>query len=339
VGEASAVLGGWRRIAAAVALCLLLLAYGRWAMSFPDLSDWGDVFWIGIVLGGVLFGLLWLALPLALRSRLWLGGAAAVCIAIAVVATLVGLAGIANLAKLGAAAAIGFLFVSWIEFPSWLVVIALVIPFADTISVWKGPTHYIVTKQPGAFTADSVAFPAPGERVVLLRWRTLPEDGRTFTLTTCRVGASACAHRTHSTVTGTSFDVLTNAEISYRMALTGRGGTTAIAVAPHARHGTATGAPRITSVATRNAEDRLGLTDVLFFAVFLAGSVRFRLRPGWTWVGLVLGFAASGAAGLWDPFGIGGVPALPFLSLGFLLPNADLLWGSLRTGWSSAERS
>jgi hypothetical protein len=29
-------------------------------------------------------------------------------------------------------------------------------------------------------------------------------------------------------------------------------------------------------------------------------------------------------------FDVGGLPALPLLSLGFLLPNADLLWRAVR---------
>jgi hypothetical protein len=32
-----------------------------------------------------------------------------------------------------------------------------------------------------------------------------------------------------------------------------------------------------------------------------------------------------------NPFGIGGLPALPGLSLAFLVANADLLWRAVRT--------
>ena len=32
-------------------------------------------------------------------------------------------------------------------------------------------------------------------------------------------------------------------------------------------------------------DPRLGIPDVLFFALYLAAAVRFRLRPGWTWLG------------------------------------------------------
>jgi hypothetical protein len=85
VGEASAVLGGARaRIAAAVGLVAILLVYDATAMRLPDLGDWGDVFWTGIVLGVPLFGLLLLALPLAQRGRGWLLGAVGVFAAVAI---------------------------------------------------------------------------------------------------------------------------------------------------------------------------------------------------------------------------------------------------------------
>ena len=103
-------------------------------MRFPDLSDWGDVLWTGLVLGVPLFGLIWLALPLSLRRRAWLLAAVGILAGIAVAASLLDLASVANVAKLGAASAAGFLFVTFFEHASWLVAVALVIPVADTIS-------------------------------------------------------------------------------------------------------------------------------------------------------------------------------------------------------------
>jgi hypothetical protein len=79
----------------------------------------------------------------------------------------------------------------------------------------------------------------------------------------------------------------------------------------------------------------LGLPDLLFFALFLAAAARFALRPGWTWLALVASFggtialAVSGA--LERIFDLGGLPALPLLSLAFLVVNADLLWRALRS--------
>ncbi|MDQ5821611.1 MAG: hypothetical protein M3540_09230 [Actinomycetota bacterium] len=74
----------------------------------------------------------------------------------------------------------------------------------------------------------------------------------------------------------------------------------------------------------------LGLPDVLFFALFLAASARFGLRLGWTWLGMTLSFGVTIACAVW--WDLDGLPALPALSLGFLVPNADLLWHALRSG-------
>jgi len=71
----------------------------------------------------------------------------------------------------------------------------------------------------------------------------------------------------------------------------------------------------------------VGPPDVLFFALFLAAADRFGLRVAWTWV------AMTGLLGLtlvlvWL-LDMSGLPALPAVSLGFLLPNADLVWRNL----------
>ena len=72
----------------------------------------------------------------------------------------------------------------------------------------------------------------------------------------------------------------------------------------------------------------LGLPDLLFFALFLAASDRFLLRPWLTWLLLVASFGATTALAV--AFDVGGLPALPLLSLAFVLANADLLWASYR---------
>lgn len=72
----------------------------------------------------------------------------------------------------------------------------------------------------------------------------------------------------------------------------------------------------------------LGLPDLLFFALFLAASVRFRLRPFWTWLGLTISFGATMALAV--AWGVGGLPALPGLSIAFLAVNADLVRRRLR---------
>lgn len=72
----------------------------------------------------------------------------------------------------------------------------------------------------------------------------------------------------------------------------------------------------------------LGLPDLLFFALFLGASVRFRLRPFWTWLAMAGSFGATMALAV--AFDVGGLPALPLLSIAFLGVNADLLPGRLR---------
>jgi len=73
---------------------------------------------------------------------------------------------------------------------------------------------------------------------------------------------------------------------------------------------------------------QLGPPDILFYALFLAAAARWKLRPGWTWI------ATTGMYGLTIVITAGvtvdGLPALPFLSFGFLVANGDLLWKRLR---------
>jgi hypothetical protein len=72
----------------------------------------------------------------------------------------------------------------------------------------------------------------------------------------------------------------------------------------------------------------LGPPDVIFFALFLAAALRFRLRVGWTWISMT-GFLALTLIVVWE-WETAGLPALPAVCLGFLVPNADLLWQNVR---------
>lgn len=73
----------------------------------------------------------------------------------------------------------------------------------------------------------------------------------------------------------------------------------------------------------------VGPPDILFFALFLAAADRFALRVSWTWIGMTA-FLAGTLMLVWSWDGIAGLPALPAVCLGFLLPNADLLWRNVR---------
>jgi hypothetical protein len=77
-----------------------------------------------------------------------------------------------------------------------------------------------------------------------------------------------------------------------------------------------------------HAAANLGVPDLLFFALFLAAAERFGLRVYATWVCLVASLGLTIAGTVW--FDLSGLPALPGIALGFLVPNADLLWRRLR---------
>jgi hypothetical protein len=77
-----------------------------------------------------------------------------------------------------------------------------------------------------------------------------------------------------------------------------------------------------------HAAANLGVPDLLFFALFLAAAARFGLRVHWTFVTLVTALGLTIAATVW--WNLRGLPALPAIAIGFLLPNADLLWRRLR---------
>jgi hypothetical protein len=80
----------------------------------------------------------------------------------------------------------------------------------------------------------------------------------------------------------------------------------------------------------------LGVPDLLFFALFLGAAARFRLRVHWTWLTLVAMLGLTMAATVW--WDLSGLPALPAIAIGFLLPNADLLWTQLRRAPKPADQ-
>ena len=81
----------------------------------------------------------------------------------------------------------------------------------------------------------------------------------------------------------------------------------------------------------------LGPPDILFYALFLAAAARWDLRVGWTW------FATTFMYGLTviiaTATDVGGLPALPFLSFGFLVANGDLVWRAMRPSEDSSGSS
>jgi hypothetical protein len=140
-----------------VGLALYTAAAGRlWEAGL----GW-DVAFLALVLVPAFFLVPWLLLPLAFQRGLLLIGLALVALALLLRAAELDV--LFNLAKLFALIALGFWFLSYFEAVSWAVLIAVVIPFVDAISVWRGPTEYIVSEQPSVFDDVSIAFRIPGE--------------------------------------------------------------------------------------------------------------------------------------------------------------------------------
>jgi hypothetical protein len=236
VGGASPLLK--RRAAAGAALLAALVAYYAWQGSLPRLGLWGDIAFVALVLIPAVFALVWFALPA--RGARWVLPAAGLAVALAVVLQQVHAPIPANFLKLAATTTIAFWFLGFFESISWVALVALIIPWVDAYSVWRGPTHHIIKHEQHLFSLLSFAFPVPGE------------------------------------------------------------------------HGAA----------------NLGVPDLLFFALFLAAAARWRLRVGWTWLALTASLGGTMALAVW--LGLAGLPALPGLSLGFLVPNADLVWRHVR---------
>jgi len=91
------------------------------------------------------------------------------------------------------------------------------------------------------------------------------------------------------------------------------------------------------AVPGEGAVARLGPPDVIFFALFLATAERYGLRVRATWLGMA--GALSATLLLTYALDLNGLPALPAISLGFFLPNADLLWRSLRAVGRDTRRA
>jgi predicted enzyme related to lactoylglutathione lyase len=221
------------RLLGGAAILAPLLAYYAVADDLRNVPLWADVVLTSVVLIPATFALVLLALPLRdVRGLAPVGLAFGI---LAVVLTQADLELLANFAKVAAVALLAFWFLGFFERPSWVVLVAAIVPFVDAVSVWRGPTRHIVTEEPEVFGALSLSFPVP--------------DDFPF---------------------------------------------------------------------------QLGLTDLAFFSIFLGAAARWGLRVGWTWIAMVASLGATIVFTVYvDPFGIGGLPALPGLAVGFLAANAD----------------
>jgi hypothetical protein len=329
------------RVLAGAALLVGLLAYYVGFRSLPNLPTAVDVLFVGFVLIPAVFGLVWLALPV----RRWRGlaGAAVAFAVLAVVASEAGLDVLANFAKLGAATAAAFWFLGFFENALWVALVALLIPFVDAYSVWRGPTKHIISERPEVFTALSFAFPLPGERQVLLLWRE-PLAGGPARYDVIRIPGGKRNDEPLRDKDGDGevgwLEAELDADRDYRYLIMARhdaaGAATSIdARADDVNEGVEVSgvtsnrtAPTDVRVESVDSSAKLGLPDLLFFALFLAAADAFALRTRLTWLLMTASFGITLALTyyLW----VDGLPALPLLAVGFLLANADLLWRRFR---------
>jgi hypothetical protein len=348
VGGTPAVLASVR-VRAGAALLALLLAYYVLHSRLPNLPTWLDVVFVGFVLIPTVFGLIWLALPLR-RARELLPIAVAFAV-LAIVAETGGLEVIANFAKLAAATAIAFWFLRYFESALWVALVALLIPFVDAYSVWRGPTRHILDQRPEVFTALSFSFPLPGERQVLVLWRA-PLAGEPRGYDVIRVPGGK---RNDELLTDQDDDgdvgwleaeLDSDRDYLYRVVAVddGRHAVSGVARAEDTNEGpqrvgpTADRrAPTALEIESVDASAKLGLPDLLFFALFLAAADAYRLRTRATWLLMTASFGITLACTYF--FFLGGLPALPLLAIGFLVANGDLLWRAFRSRRERAEGS
>ena len=213
-----------------------------WFVAAPHIPHpglWPDIVIVSAAVLPATLLLVYLALPLSGTGWPPLLAATVVLALLAAVFSMLDWGLPANFAKLWAAVAAGWPFLTLFEELSWVVIVAVVVPFVDAISVWRGPTHSITAHHVGVYTAVAIAFLVPG-------------------------GGAAY----------------------------------------------------------------LGPPDILFFALFLSAARRWSLRVGWSWIGATAMYGLTIVIA--NAVNVNGLPALPFLSFGFLAANADLLWKRLR---------
>jgi hypothetical protein len=333
------------RLALAAGFLLLLGLYYASSEFLPDLPQWAAVLWVGFALSALAFAPVLLAVPLRRARPL-----ALVAVGFAIIAVVLYLIGAdlyASLPKLVAAALLGFIFLRYFEKLSWVVLLALLIPAADTLSVWRGPTHYVVTAKPQVFDISSIAFPVPGERTITLRWdapagtsvggwRVYRRTGSGRELLLAPNPFCPPAERCGKRISFSDGAEPAGKQLSYRVVtLAGghRSGKAVVVFPPvgenAARVTEKTGqlAPGNLRTSSAPTSAGLGLPDVLFFALFLGAAFRFGLRRYATWLALVGSLGLTTTLAVYaDPFKTSGLPALPGISLAFLLVNADLIW-------------
>ena len=332
---------------AGAAVLAALLAYYTFFRSGPNLPTSADVLFVAFVLIPGVFSLVWFALPLAhWRGLLGAGISLAVLAAVAEGADF---EVVANFAKLGAATAIAFWFLGFFETVLWVALVALLIPVVDSYSVWRGPTRHILDERPEVFSALSFSFPLSGERQAFLVWQEPLSGTATFDVLRAPGGRRNDEPLVDENDNGQIgfLEAELEADRTYVytvIARETRGRSTIVADPDDANEGEQQGAPTTSADAPTDlrlesvdSSAKLGLPDLLFFALFLAATDRFGLRRLATWAAMTLSFGTT-LAGTYF-FDVSGLPALPLLAVAFLVVNADLLWRAYRTRGRADDES
>jgi hypothetical protein len=138
-----------------------LVAWNALADELPALADRLDIALVAVVLIPATFAPAWLLLPVADARRLL---TVALClVGLAALLDVAGLGAAFNGAKIVALTLLGFWFLRLFEALSWVVLVAALIPWADILSVYRGPTRQVVEGKPGIFERVAVEFAIPGE--------------------------------------------------------------------------------------------------------------------------------------------------------------------------------
>jgi hypothetical protein len=149
------------RAAGAAAILAALVGYYLVGERLWEASTSWDIAFLALGLIPAVFALVYLALPLRRARGLLLVGLAVAALAALLEAADLEIA--ANFAKLAAMTALAFWFLDYFENATWVALVALIIPLVDAFSVWRGPTHHVLTERREIFTTLSFAFPVPGE--------------------------------------------------------------------------------------------------------------------------------------------------------------------------------
>lgn len=325
-----------------MALLAVLTVYYAVAASLPHMTLWWEIAFLGFVLIPAIFGIIWLVLPLWRAKGLGLAGAAFGVLA--VLCEVAGLDIVADFSKLAALTLISFWFLGFFETVLWVALVAAIIPAVDAFSVFRGPTGHIVEERPSIFETIAFGFPVPGRRDIRLDWESPRLKVTGYNVYRVSPGEQKTRPEPlngDDLIKGTSYS-LDGAPADEKrfyvvesVGTEGRGAASGPVLAPQPGDEanapatvTVVGAPRDLVATAEGSFARLGPPDILFFGLFLAAAARFRLRVGWTWLAMAASFGTTLALAVW--LELSGLPALPLLSLGFLIPNADLIWSEIR---------